>query len=727
MIRNFLFIFFLSSIAFAGEFRTDTIDIMSTLKLFDSGAAHAVSMTSQTLSGSGYSISWPAAQGAANSCLTDNGSGVLSWAVPAGTLSLTTFGSTPNADGLTLSSNVLNMQPADATHPGGISTGTQQIEGAKEFITAPVQSDGANSQFEAFNPTAGYSFGINVNNSGIFYLNNSGNGQISMAVSANGQEVGFGNGAPQYTVSMLRPQAHTSPTSIAPNSGDAVFVSENNDTTNNNFGGFCNAGQNSDSTAVDSCLIGVHNNQTAGSETGSLQFWTRNGGGTFTDQMIISPVGALALPAYTAGCLQTDSSGNVTAGSCGSGTVTAVSVVSTNGFAGSSSGGSTPALTLSTTINSPILAGNGTAISAATTTGTGSTAVLSSGPTLTNPIVGTQAVSDNSTLAASTAYVQSALAQLNPAAAVFAATTGNIVGTYTNAVSGVCIGDTFLVTATTTFVTDGQTPSVGNRVLFKNQTSSFQNGVWTLTTAAVPGVSGALFTRALDSDSSADFNSGQIVPILNGTTLAGASYLQTASNTTCNTSSQVWTLFQGPSSSYLSSVLSSGNLFVGNGSNVATGVALSGDCTLANTGAITCTKTNGSAFAASATTDTTNAANITSGTLANPARFTIANQALTTCTTSRTVDWSTGNQFTLLLTNADACAITFSNATSGQVITIDYTQPASTGSATITYSTTVKWALGAVPVMTTGGSSTDSCTFKYNGTDYRGACVQNMQ
>ena len=45
--------------------------------------------------------------------------------------------------------------------------------------------------------------------------------------------------------------------------------------------------------------------------------------------------------------------------------LTAVSVVSTNGFAGTSSGGTTPALTLSTTIPG-LLKGNGTAISAAT-------------------------------------------------------------------------------------------------------------------------------------------------------------------------------------------------------------------------------------------------------------------------------------------------------------------------------------------------------------------------
>jgi len=71
--------------------------------------------------------------------------------------------------------------------------------------------------------------------------------------------------------------------------------------------------------------------------------------------------------------------------------LTSVSVTSANGFAGTSSGGLTPSLTLSTTINSPVLSGNGTAIAAATTTGTGSTVVLSSGPTLSAPVLGTPA------------------------------------------------------------------------------------------------------------------------------------------------------------------------------------------------------------------------------------------------------------------------------------------------------------------------------------------------
>lgn len=70
-----------------------------------------------------------------------------------------------------------------------------------------------------------------------------------------------------------------------------------------------------------------------------------------------------------------------------SGTVTLVSVVGANGFAGSvANETTTPAITLATSVTG-ILQGNGTAISAATTTGSGSV-VLATSPTLMTPTLG---------------------------------------------------------------------------------------------------------------------------------------------------------------------------------------------------------------------------------------------------------------------------------------------------------------------------------------------------
>ncbi len=82
------------------------------------------------------------------------------------------------------------------------------------------------------------------------------------------------------------------------------------------------------------------------------------------------------------GRLLVDSSGG------GSGTVTSVSVVTANGFAGTvATATTTPAITLTTTVTG-ILSGNGTAISAASTTGSGSV-VLATSPVLVTPNLGT--------------------------------------------------------------------------------------------------------------------------------------------------------------------------------------------------------------------------------------------------------------------------------------------------------------------------------------------------
>lgn len=392
-------------------------------------------------------------------------------------VTLTAFGSAPNANGLTLAGQALNMQPASASQPGGMSITTQTLAGNKTW-------SGTNE------------FDANL------YMNGT-----------------FGLGAWfDATNELLLDYVHGT-TSI-----DLQGRCLNNGTT----------------CKIDySGVLGQFNNgmRLTSDDGGSrIEQHITNGGSSY---ILYWPPSQGAANQF----LVNDGAGN-----------TSWLTFSLSNIAGSVSAAQMPALTNDVTSTAGTVATTvakiqGTTVSG--TTGTGNV-VFSSAPTMSNPVVGTQASSDNSTKAASTAYVQTALAQLNPAAAVFAGSVANVAGTYLNLVGGVCVGDTFTTTATTAFALDGTSPAVGARVLFKDQTSSFQDGVWTLTTQAVGGVSGAVLTRALDDDSSSDFNSGQIIPIQSGTVNAGASwYRSTSTNTTCNSDAQTWTQFQKASSAYL--------------------------------------------------------------------------------------------------------------------------------------------------------------------------------
>jgi hypothetical protein len=73
---------------------------------------------------------------------------------------------------------------------------------------------------------------------------------------------------------------------------------------------------------------------------------------------------------------------------------------------------------------------------------------------------------------------------------VEAQTTANLVGTMNTGVSP----NTFTVTATGVFSTDGYTPVLGDIIAFAVQTTTTQNGFWELTTLGTASVS-AVFTR----------------------------------------------------------------------------------------------------------------------------------------------------------------------------------------------------------------------------------------
>ena len=129
-------------------------------------------------------------------------------------------------------------------------------------------------------------------------------------------------------------------------------------------------------------------------------------------------------------------------------------------------------------------------------------------------------------------YVDTVASGLNPKQAVYAATTVNLVGTYSNGAS--CVGATFTITATGAFTLDGTTPPQGSRILIKNQSSGFQNGVYDLTTAGSL-ITSPVLTRAADYNSVANINSGDLIPVINGTVNGVTEWLQTSTVVNCGT------------------------------------------------------------------------------------------------------------------------------------------------------------------------------------------------
>lgn len=204
-------------------------------------------------------------------------------------------------------------------------------------------------------------------------------------------------------------------------------------------------------------------------------------------------------------------------------------------------------------------------------TGSGAVA-LASAPTLSNPVVGTQSTTDNSTKAASTAYVttaiNNAIAGVNPAVAVQAATTSvaNTSGfTYNNGVTG--IGATLTGSVNTALVVDGYTfNALGQRLLVKNDTQSPSgafNGVYYVTqvqTALLPPI----LTRALDYDQPSDINNTGAIPVVNGTVNANTSWLLTSQVTTVGTDPLTYVQFSINPSTIVttSSILTTSTIYV---------------------------------------------------------------------------------------------------------------------------------------------------------------------
>lgn len=149
----------------------------------------------------------------------------------------------------------------------------------------------------------------------------------------------------------------------------------------------------------------------------------------------------------------------------------------------------------------------------------------------------------SATDAATKQYVDDVAQGLNIHAASYAATTANLNATYDNGTSGV--GATLTNAGTqAAFSVDGVSPALNARILVKNQTTTSQNGIYTLTTVG-SGSTNWVLTRATDFDSSAEIAGGDFTFVDAGSTLANTGWVCVDEVTTVGTDPIVFQQFSG--------------------------------------------------------------------------------------------------------------------------------------------------------------------------------------
>lgn len=348
-----------------------------------------------------------------------------------GDVTLTTVGSSPNANAASLSGQVLTIQPANSTNPGVLTSGTQSIGGNKTFTGTIAASN------------------LSGTNTGDVTLAAIGSSPNANGASLSGQ------------VLTLQPASST-------------------------LGGVI--------TAIAQSILGV---KTFISGAISNTYFRLIDSGTnyvsIKAPTTVTTSYDLTLPVSSGSAnqvLTTDGTGVTSWTTAAATGVTSISVTSANGLAGTSSGGSTPALTLSTTITG-LLKGNGTAISAATS---GTDYVIPSGSitgTASN-VTGTVAIANGGTGQTTKTPAFNALSPI-------AAKADLITSNGTNNVALPVGTDAFVLTADSTQATGLKWASIGAKV----KAFASQNTGQSIANATITKIIGNI----VEKDASSIYNS----------------------------------------------------------------------------------------------------------------------------------------------------------------------------------------------------------------------------
>jgi len=170
---------------------------------------------------------------------------------------------------------------------------------------------------------------------------------------------------------------------------------------------------------------------------------------------------------------------------------------------------------------------------------TGANPTFSATPSVTSMTISSAPVANSD--AANKQYVDLIASGFTFKNACAAATTANLTAVYANGAAGV--GATLTNSGVqAAFAVDGYSASLNDRILVKNQTSTFENGIYSVTTVG-NGSTNWVLTRTTDFDAPAEILPGVIVAVVSGTSNASTLWLQTQTVVTVGTDPIVFSGF----------------------------------------------------------------------------------------------------------------------------------------------------------------------------------------